>query len=91
MSILIKGMDMPKDDCNAVRQITIENVYVDGHIQILVHDLQTGEFIGEAIEIPKHGRLIDADELVQSVQVRFWGSARDVDINKALTVIEAEE
>lgn len=61
MGIYIKGMEMPKDNCDAFREIIITNNLVDGKIQMLAHDLQTNEFIGEAIELPPHGRLIDAD------------------------------
>ena len=56
MSVLIKGMEMPKDGYIDVR------VFAKGHANIA-----TGEppFYKEmpAIEVPPHGRLIDADAL----------------------------
>lgn len=64
MGIYIEGMDMPKDDCEAYRQIIITNNLVDGKIQILAHDANTNEFIGEVVELPSHGRLIDVDTVI---------------------------
>ena len=61
MSILIKGMEMPKDGYIDVR------VFAEGHANIA-----TGEppFYKEmpAIEMPPHGRLIDADVLVNEYE-----------------------
>ena len=60
MGIYIKGMDMPKDNCEAIQQITITNNWIDGEIKILAYDSITNEFIGEVVEVPEpHGRLID--------------------------------
>ena len=55
MSVLIKGMEMPKDTV-----VTI-NIWADGHVYILgknpmmLHDA--------AVELPTHGDLIDRDKL----------------------------
>lgn len=55
MSILIKGMKMPKD-----KPVTI-NIWADGHVYILgknpmmLHDA--------AVELPDHGDLIDRDAM----------------------------
>ena len=56
MSILIKGMEMPKDGTMifAIRQ--------DG----MVEDAM-GCFVGKAVPVPPHGRLIDADALRQTM------------------------
>lgn len=63
MGLYIKGMSMPKDNCEAIKQITITNNWVDGKMKMLAHDSITNEFIEEVVEVPEpHGRLIDADE-----------------------------
>ena len=59
MSILIKGMEMPKDGT-----YNIVHIYSDGRVSMpfwgkgmqIVQDIN-------AIPVPPHGRLIDADEL----------------------------
>lgn len=62
MGLYIKGMEMPKDDVHAFKQITITNNWIDGEIIMLAHDTITNEFIGEVVEVPEpHGRLVDAD------------------------------
>ncbi len=51
MSILIKGMKMPKDGCHHIICI-----YADGMVS-------TGGRAYTAVPVPPHGRLIDADAL----------------------------
>lgn len=65
MSIIIKGMDMPEDDCTAF-MVTVWNQLVDGEIKMYAHNFYTNEFIGEVINVPPHGRLVDADALLAS-------------------------
>ena len=91
MSILIKGMDMPKasnEDCIAV-------IRSNGKVEVW----QTGtrEFEAKAIQIPTpHGRLIDASELIKSY---MRGTKTGIDdfydtidiIDNAPTILEAEE
>ena len=68
MSVLIKGMNMPKDDCEALRQITITNVWVDGEIKMLAHDTVTNEFIGEVVDVPTpHGRLVEFIDVIAKI------------------------
>lgn len=95
MSILIKGMKMPKDDVCAFKQITITNNWIDGEVIMLAHYSITNEFIGEVVEIPEpHGKLIDADALpVKDLDSNGWLNAFGVaveDLEDAPTVIEAE-
>lgn len=97
MSILIKGLNMPKDDCEAYRELTITNHYIgNGKIQILAHDSITNEFIGEVVEVPEpHGRLIDADA-VKEYGIMAADYCVDLfvpvdNIDDAPTIIEAEE
>lgn len=61
MSILIKGMDMPKE-------IDILFVYPSGEVFARAgKDLTAEQY--EAIEIPPHGRLIDADALREKFHI----------------------
>ena len=70
MSILITGMEMPKEGFieiviseNGNVQITGESIRIDGS-DFYSPAKRFGEIIGKAVEIPEHhGRLIDADEL----------------------------
>ena len=55
-SILIKGMQMPKED-----ELLCIRIYPSGKVTVDM-DLQCKQ-IAEAVELPKHGALIDQDEL----------------------------
>lgn len=70
MGVYIEGMEMPKNDCTAYREVIISNNYIgNGKMKILVCDAQTNTFIGEATEVPEpHGRLIDADALADDLE-----------------------
>ena len=90
MSILIKGIDLPEKN---------KGLYVhifNGKAEI-VHPLDACEVEhtnAEAIQIPKgHGRLIDADELKESIEDvdRPSGYTALVHIEYAPTILEAEE
>ena len=91
MSILIKGMDMPKasnEDCIAV-------IRSNGKVEVW----QTGtrEFEAKAIQIPTpHGRLIDKDELLSHLKkdplfdlVERYGVSGVIESRP--TILEAEE
>ena len=54
MSILIKGMEMPTNG-----ELLCINIYPDGKVCIDL-DLECKQ-IATAVELPPHGRLIDAD------------------------------
>ena len=56
MSILIKGMDMPK-----AGELLCINIYPNGKVCISL-DLENKQ-IATAVQVPKHLRLIDADAL----------------------------
>ena len=56
MSILIKGMEMPKDE-----EMLCINIYPDGKVCINL-DLEC-ERIATAAPVPKHGDLIDRQKL----------------------------
>ena len=101
MGVYIKGMEVPKDNCEAIQQITITNNWIDGEIKMLAHDSVTNEFIGEVVEIPEpHGRLVDAsilwaviDDLEsRNIYVNTTSSNRIKRVVRELpTVIEAEK
>ena len=81
MSIILKGIDIPKDD----EEITIE-ISKDG---LRVYSTHLKEADVEAIQIPTpHGRLIDADD----IYIGRWDIDSDLaeQIQNAPTILEAE-
>lgn len=89
MSLILKGIDLPKDrDCVNL------SIYQNGDVY---EQMDNGFYIiinAEAIQIPKgHGRLIDADELKESIEEvdRPSGYTALVHIQYAPTILEAEE
>lgn len=98
MSILIKGMAMPE------RCIYCElcSIKVIGHHTASIICKHNGEEIAlhgrredcPLIELPPHGRLIDADALIKQMTEEGWaygcGWADALDIALAPTIIESE-
>lgn len=91
MSVLIKGMEMPKCEPLMIRITPDGEVHYVGAVGQSVKRTK-------AIEIPPHGRLIDADALTELVETEFrnWEEDYDAsqflgDIEDAPTIIEAEE
>ena len=87
MSLLIKGIDLPKD----AQAVQISYWTKDGHY------ITESYPPSQIVEIPKpHGRLIDASELIKSY---MKGTKTDIDdfydtidiIDNAPTILEAEE
>lgn len=97
MSILIHGIEMPKDECGFLMAFTLN---------------EKGEWLcanmneckWRTVEVlPPHGRLIDADDVLTQIrqnewcssyqqgQVFGWNSAIEYIGNFAPTVIESEE
>ena len=68
MSLLIKGMEMPKD---IEPELVIEFADgIDGKRYAMLYHYRHGgltEWL-EAIPVPPHGRLIDADALLESIK-----------------------
>ena len=66
MSIILKGIDLPKNgDCHHI------TIYDNGNTYITTSNVlyETDRKDVEAIQIPKgHGRLIDADALKESIE-----------------------
>lgn len=88
MSIILKGIDMPKDG---------DRIYLLIEGDKCFNALDPIQTLAEAIQIPKnHGRLIDASELIKSY---MKGTKTDIDdfyatidiIDNAPTILEAEE
>ncbi len=101
MSVIIKGMEMPKScwDCglcyNAVYCKELKVRFLDRE------DFEPGERRlpdCPLVPVPDHGRLIDADALFEEVY-KVWGTEYDASecnslmsfINAAPTIIPAEE
>lgn len=91
MSIILKGIDMPKEG-----EYIPMRIYGNGHIWV------NGAYKGVAIQIPTpHGRLIDGDELKEKRETMCWKDeyymaheSEFVDtrhIDNAPTILEAEE
>lgn len=62
MSILIKGLEMP-----ATYPLTV-TIYPDG--QVLSETVGAKDIHGEAVPVPPHGELIDADALHRVLRLR---------------------
>ena len=80
MSILIKGIDMPKD--------------ID-ELRLIINGMSIAIEPTKAIQIPTpHGRLIDGDELksIKSIQSADFNSIETIQkwIDNAPTILEAE-
>lgn len=95
MSILIKGMEMPK----SCWRCTLSQLYEKPrdmlvckitHEEVLRHKIDSN---CPLVPVPPHGRLIDADDLMKkgmllSFSVQKW--VQEVDIACARTILEAE-
>lgn len=90
MSILIKGMKMPKET-------TLISIGPGGTVEIHKNDDLTWVPLKEkAVPVPPHGRLIDADEIIQErhqhyeyLTDTFYVTVRDIEL--APTIIEANK
>lgn len=96
MNILIKGMEMPHD-CAECPLDWNECEYINGFDTVDHSDKKRPDNC-PLVEIPPHGRLIDADELIarhgdwyteQGTEVGFIGTVKNL-VDAQPTVIEAE-
>lgn len=82
MSVLIKGMEMPKDG------VYWCEIGVAGEIAVItIHSEEHKSF--HLVPVPEHGRLIDADILASKCDDPYWCVWLS-DIDDAPTIIEAE-
>lgn len=90
MSVLIKGMEMPHCEIVTIR------ISPDGEVHYIGAVGQSAKR-ARAIEIPPHGRLIDADALDKRIEeggcccTEEYAEWMGECIDNALTIIEAEE
>ena len=85
MSVLIKGMKLPANENETIIRIQPNGTILDqyGHHLII-----------KAVPVPPHGRLIDADALLQRAVPHGWSTPKwvsDIAIDDAPTIIPAEE
>lgn len=87
MSVLIKGMEMPKaGDWKTIR------IYYDGTCAVPNWQGDCKYMQGcEAVPIPPHGRLIDADALDESLGIEDQDIYAHWALESAPTIIEAED
>ena len=100
MSVLIKGMEMPTScrECSLYLQSmdSERNVYENCAVTAKSYNwgLTTRPSDCPLIHVPPHGRLIDADALLQRAIPHGWSTPKwvsDIVIEDAPTIIEAEE
>lgn len=90
MSILIKGMGMPHCEVLTIR------ISPNGEVHYIGEACQSARR-AEAVEIPPHGRLIDADALDKRIEeggcccTEEYAEWMGECIDNAPTIIEAEE
>ena len=81
--VYIKGMQMPTDPLKPI----YAKIYSDG---LVFAGTGIGMSAKEAIPVPDHGRLIDADALVKE-NAMAWGTEDIIRIAKAPTIIPADK
>lgn len=82
MSVLIKGMEMPKSNHEIIVRIQSDGRVLDQH----GHRLNLEPF---AIPVPPHGRLIDADALITTFCE--WGTRLERGRKLVITMSEAKQ
>lgn len=83
MSILIKGMEMPKERPQLLW------VYPNGKALTVQSDVDPWKEL-QAVPVPPHGRLIDADEVISKVESILGNHWSAMEIKRAPTVIQAD-
>lgn len=98
MGIYIKGIDMPPEGCEVIIRIQPDGTVLDEHG---VH------LYAKAVPVPSHGRLVDADEIIEKIkaegrnQAKYYADRHDRAVRafgdcfglvkSAPTIIQAEE
>ena len=89
MSVIVKGMEMPKN-CKECALYIEGACYAKGYrdYRSIMDTAKPDDC--PLIELPPHGRLIDADELVRIwTGAKFYGNIKPI-VDARPTVIEAE-
>lgn len=101
MSLIIKGIDLPKEG----EDITLE-INHKGEVRVYSTELKETDTDAEAIQIPKgHGDIKDEAEIIKLLEEKekepkyqhdmddWWVGIIDAEteVNKAPTILEAEE
>ena len=95
MSIIIKGMEMPTNCWLCPLSVLYEKPREMLLCRITKEEVLRNKVDGNCplVEVPKHGRLIDADALVKSMRdfSYMWGERmNDEWVGEAPTIIESE-
>lgn len=89
MSIVIHGMKMPRfGDCIVITSNGMAYKYMAGDVAIYGEAIRPEE--AEAIELPPHGRLIDADD-IENITVIMNENGSGFNRIAAPTIIPPEE
>lgn len=84
MSIILKGVDIHEKFESA--RLILERNEKDGTIRVI--NESSGEYIGQAIQIPTpHGRIIDEKELLDKIKRGLYSE----DINQVIYSVGAED
>ena len=67
MTILLRGLEMPKDEENM-------SIYIYGTGEVTVDTGDGDTLVGTAVPVPPHGRLIDAEVLCERL-LTAWHTA----------------
>ena len=68
MSILIGGMEMPKENDYTIAIVYGDGVVTEYHDDYWIRGADGEKQLGTAVPVPPHGRLIDADEMKESIR-----------------------
>lgn len=93
MSILIKGMELPKENDYKIAIVYGDGVVTEYHEDYWIRGADGEKQLGTAVPVSPHGRLIDADALRywsdDSAMIAFDYVTRS-QINDAPTIIQAD-
>lgn len=93
MSVLINGMEMPKENDYTIAIVYGDGVVAEYHEDYWIRGVDGEKQLGIAVPVPPHGRLIDADALGEfPYNMDFCdGGEADEWVQNAPTIIQAEE
>lgn len=94
MSVLIRGIEMPKNCAECKMWSICDCLKEFDDYESLLYAVDYGDWViaddCPLVELPPHGRLIDADELVRIwTGAKFYGNIKPI-VDARPTVIEAE-